>query len=112
LDKATIGEVQNFFEEYYAPNNAVLAIVGDLTIAEGFRLAEKYFDSIPARKVPPRPEVGERPQTAERRSEESDQLAQVPALAIGYRMPPHGSHETIVAAVTGELLHNGDASLL
>jgi zinc protease len=112
LDKATIGDVQKFFEAYYAPNNAVLAIVGDLTMAEGFRLAEKYFDSIPARKVPPRPEVGERPQTAERRSEETDQLAQVPALAIGYRMPPHGSHEAVVAALTGELLHNGDASLL
>lgn len=112
LDAAKIGDVQKFFEEYYAPNNAVLAIVGDLSIGQGFALATKYFAAVPPRNVPPRPDVNERPQTSERRSEETDKLAQVPALAIGYRMPPHGSQDAIVAAVTGELLHNGDASLL
>ncbi|HLV96029.1 MAG TPA: pitrilysin family protein [Candidatus Acidoferrales bacterium] len=112
LDAAKIGDVKKFFEEYYAPNNAVLAIVGDIKIDDGFALAEKYFDGVPSRQVPPRPDVRERPQTAERTAQETDKLAQVPALAIGYRMPPHGSQDAIVAAVTGELLHNGDASML
>jgi zinc protease len=112
LDAAKIADVKEFFDEYYAPNNAVLAIVGDIKIDQGFALAEKYFDSVPRRQVPPRPDVNERPQTAERRAQETDRLAQVPALAVGYRMPAHGSHEAIVAAVTGELLHNGEASLL
>lgn len=112
LDAAKIGDVQKFFEEYYAPNNAVLAIVGDISIDQGFALATKYFAAVPSRNVPPRPDVNERPQTSERRSQQTDKLAQVPALAIGYRMPPHGSQDAIVAAVTGELLHNGDASLL
>lgn len=112
LDAAKIGDVQKFFEQYYAPNNAVLAIVGDISIDQGFALAEKYFAGVPSRAVPARPDVSERPQTAERRAEETDKLAQVPALAIGYRMPPHGSHDALIAAVTGELLHNGDASLL
>jgi zinc protease len=112
LDAAKIGDVQKFFEEYYAPNNAVLAIVGDISIDQGFALATKYFAAVPSRNVPPRPDVRERPQTAERTAQETDKLAQIPALAIGYRMPPHGSQDAIVAAVTGELLHNGDASLL
>ena len=112
LDAAMIGDVQKFFESYYAPNNAVLAIVGDIKIENGFALAEKYFAEVPPRQVPPRPNVSERPQTAERRAKETDKLAQVPALAIGYRMPPHGSQDAIVAAIAGELLHNGDASLL
>ena len=112
LDAAKIGDVQKFFESYYAPNNAVVAIVGDISIAQGFALADKYFDGVAPRDVPPRPGLSERPQTAERRAEETDKLAQVPAVAVGYRMPPHGSHEAVVAAVTGELLHNGDASLL
>jgi zinc protease len=112
LDATNIGDVQKFFESYYAPNNAVLAIVGDIKIENGFALAEKYFAGVPPRQVPPRPNVSERPQTAERRAEETDKLAQVPALAIGYRMPPHGSQDAIVAAIAGELLHNGDASLL
>jgi zinc protease len=112
LDAAKIGDVQKFFEEYYAPNNAVLAIVGDISLDQGFELAKKYFAGVPSRNVPPRPDVGERPQTAERTAQETDKLAQVPALAIGYRMPPHGSHDALIAAVAGELLHNGDASLL
>ncbi len=82
------------------------------SIDQGFALATKYFAAVPSRNVPPRPDVRERPQTAERTAQETDKLAQVPALAIGYRMPPHGSQDAIVAAVTGELLHNGDASLL
>jgi zinc protease len=112
LDAATIQDVKNFFEHYYAPNNAVLAIAGDVTPSEIFAKAEKYFDGIPERQVPPRPDVSEAPQTAERRFTETDKLARVPALAVGYRMPPRTSHEAVVGAVVGELLHNGEASLL
>ena len=112
LDAAKIGDVQSFYEQYYAPNNAVLAIVGDVKTDDAFARAEKYFGAIAPRKVPPRPNVNEPPQTAERRAQETGKLAKVPALAIGYRMPPHGTRESIVAAVTGNLLHNGDASLL
>ena len=73
---------------------------------------EKYFGGIPSRQVTPKPDVSEAPQTAERRATQSDKFAQVPALAIGYRMPPRQSHDAVVGAVVGELLHNGQASLL
>lgn len=112
LDAATIQDVESFYEHYYAPNNAVLAIAGDVTPSEIFAKAEKYFGGIPRREVPPRPDVSEPPQTTERRSTEPDKLARVPALAVGYRMPPRTSHDAVVGAVVGELLHNGDASLL
>jgi predicted Zn-dependent peptidase len=62
--------------------------------------------------VPPKPDLSEPPQTAERRSTQPDKLARVPALAIGYRMPPRTSHDAVVGALVGELLHNGQASLL
>lgn len=112
LDAATIQDVQRFYEQYYAPNNAVLAVVGDVKSDKAFAAAEKYFGNIPPRRVPPRPDASEPPQTSERRFTEPDSLAQVPALAIGYRMPPRNSHDAIVGAVVGELLHNGEASLL
>ena len=112
LDAATIQDVKSFFEQYYAPNNAVLAIAGDVKPEEVFLAVEKYFAGIAARKVPPHPDVSEAPQTAERRFVQTDSLARVPALAIGYRMPPRTSHDAVVAAVVGDLLHNGDASLL
>lgn len=112
LDAAKIEDVQKFYEQYYAPNNAVLAIVGDVNPEEVFAKVDKYFSAIPARNVPPRPKVEEPPQTAERRSSQTDKLAKVPALAIGYRMPPRHSPDALTAAVTGELLHNGQASRL
>jgi len=112
LDAAKIEDVQKFYEQYYAPNNAVLALVGDFQPEEVFAKAEKYFGAIHARNVPPRPKVDEPPQTAERRATQTDKLAKVPALAIGYRMPPRHSPDALAAAVTGELLHNGQASRL
>ena len=112
LDAANIGDVKKFFETYYAPNNAVLAVVGDVTPDDVFRKAQEYFGSIPKRAVPPKPDVAEAPQKSERRSVEADKLARVPALAIGYRMPPRTSPDAIVGAVVGEILHNGQASLL
>ena len=112
LDAARIEDVKTFFEHYYAPNNAVLAIAGDLEPDEVFAKVEKYFGSISARQVPAKPDVSEPPQTAERRARQEDKLATVPALAVGYRMPPRSSHDAIVGAVVGELLHNGQASRL
>lgn len=112
LDAAKIGDVQSFFERYYIPGNAVLAIVGDVNTAEVFAKVEKYFSAVPSRPAPPMPKMDEPPQTSERRATQTDKLARVPALAIGYRMPKHGSRDAVVAAVTGELLHNGQASLL
>jgi predicted Zn-dependent peptidase len=112
LDAANIGDVQRFYESYYAVNNAVLAVVGDVKMAEVFEKVEKHFGALAPRRIAPRPDVSEPPQTAERHAEQTDKHARVPAVAIGYRMPPHGSHDSYVAAVTGELLHNGQASLL
>jgi len=112
LDAAKIGDVQTFYEQYYSPNNAVLAIVGDVNPEEIFAKAEKYFAAIPSRPSPPKAKLDEAPQTAERRATQKDKLANIPALAVGYRMPARGTREAVVAAVTGELLHNGQASRL
>jgi predicted Zn-dependent peptidase len=112
LDAAKIEDVKAFYEHYYAPNNAVLCIAGDVNPEDAFAKVEKYFGAIPPRQVPPKPDVSEPPQTAERSATEQDKLATVPALAIGYRMPPRTSPEAVVGAVVGELLHNGQASRL
>ncbi len=112
LDAASLHDVERFFNEYYAPNNAVLTVVGDASPEEVFEKVEKYFGAIPRREVPPPPDVSELPQTAERQFTETDKLARVPALAIGYRMPPPNSADSMVGAVVGEILHNGQASRL
>jgi predicted Zn-dependent peptidase len=112
LDAAKIGDVQTFYEQYYAPNNAVLAIVGDVQSDDVLAKVEKYFAAVAPRNSPPRPKVDEPPQKSERRFAQTDKFAKVPAVAIGYRMPPRHSPDALAGAVTGELLHNGQASWL
>jgi zinc protease len=112
LDAATIEDVRAFYYKYYAPNNAVMAVAGDVKAEEVFAKVEKYFASVPRRDVPPLLKVVEKEQTAERHAVEEDKLANLPALAVGYRLPDRHSKDAVVGAVTGELLHNGEASLL
>lgn len=112
IDSASIEDVRSFYQSYYAPNNAVLAIVGDVKPGEMFSKIEKYFAAIPSRPKPPRPDVNESPQNSERHVEQTDKLSRLPALAVGYRMPPRNSPDAVIAAVAGELLHKGDASVL
>jgi zinc protease len=112
LDAAKIEDVKAFYEKYYTPGNAVMAIVGDVKPEDVYAKVEKYFDTVPSRPTPPEPKVDEPAQTAERRSSETDKLSKVPGLAIGYRMPPRHSSDALAGAVVGELLHNGQASRL
>jgi len=112
LDATNIADVKAFYENYYAPNNAVLAVVGDVKAEDVFAKAEQYFAAIPRRNVPAKPDVNEPAQKAERRETQQDKLAKLPAFALGYRMPERNSPDAVVAAVVGDLLNNGDASLL
>lgn len=48
LDAASLADVQNWFKGYYGPNNAVMAIAGDLTLAEAKEKVTRYFGDIPA----------------------------------------------------------------
>src|SRR5437016_8727982 len=49
LDAAKLADVESFFNTYYGPNNAVLAIVGDVSPAAVFAQVEKYFGTLPKR---------------------------------------------------------------
>src|SRR5438034_3843295 len=87
LQAATLDDVKKFFDTYYAPNNAVLVVVGDTTPDEVMTLAAKHFGGIPSRPQPPRPAISEPPQMKEKTFAESDKLARTPALAFGYHLP-------------------------
>ena len=111
LEGASLDDVRAFHRDYYGPNNAVLAIAGDITPAQGFALAKKYFAAIPARPVPAGSDFTEPLNTAEKRIEQSDALAQAPALAAAWKMPTRGSRDHAAMAVLGEVLAGGDASM-
>ena len=77
-----------FFKTYYAPNNAVLSIVGDLDTKKTMALIEKYFGAIARQPDPKRPDLTEPPHTAERRSTIEDPLARLPRLDIAWIVTP------------------------
>lgn len=111
LENANLDDVRAFHRDYYGPNNAVLAIAGDITPQQGFALAEKYFGKIPARPTPKAGDFSEPLGTAEKRVVQSDALAQVPAIAAAWKVPERGSRDQAAIAVLAELLGGGDASL-
>jgi zinc protease len=109
LDAATLADVQTFFRTYYAPNNAVLLMLGDLDPAEAIVLAKRYFEDIPPQPNIPRADVTEKPQTEERRGHVEEKFGPLPALAIGYTMPPRGSQDWFAMGVIDRVLHGGRA---
>ena len=109
LDAATLEDVRTFFHTYYAPNNAVLLMLGDVDPKQAFSLAKRYFEDIPAPPLPPPADTTEPPQQAERRGEVEEKFGQLPALAIGYRAPDRGSPDWYAAAILDSALHGGRA---
>ncbi|HVT57119.1 MAG TPA: pitrilysin family protein [Thermoanaerobaculia bacterium] len=112
LDAATLADVESFYNSFYGPNNAVIAIAGDVTPADVFAKIEKYFGGIARRPTPPPPDTSEVLNTAERTLTQSDPLARVPAVAVGWKMPARGSRDHVPAAVLADLLANGETSRL
>jgi predicted Zn-dependent peptidase len=112
LDAANLADVEKFYNDYYGPNNAVMAIVGDLNPAETFAKVEKYLGGLATRPVPPRTDLSEGLNTAERTLEQTDALARVPAIAIGYKVPARTGKDYVPLVVLADVLLNGEASRL
>ena len=112
LDDATIEDVREFFRIYYAPNNAVLAIVGDFDSGEARALIEKYFASIPAQTSPPDVDVSEPEEVAARSEIYRDPFAQLPAIMLGWKVPPRRTADYYALSLASDLLLDGDSSRL
>jgi zinc protease len=109
LDAASLGDVQKFFRTYYVPNNAVLLMLGDANVEEGFALAEKYFGPIAAGAAPPFADPKEPPQSEERRGWVDEKFGTLPAMAIGYVLPERRTTDWCAMALLDQALHGGRA---
>jgi predicted Zn-dependent peptidase len=109
LDAASLADVQKFFRTYYVPNNAVLLMLGDVKPEEGFALAEKYFAPILAGAAPPFADPSEPPQKEERRGYVEEKFGTLPAIAVGYVMPPRRTADWHAMALLDQALHGGRA---
>src|SRR6476661_6994349 len=110
---ATLEDARDFFDQYYAPGNAVLAVSGDFEVDAAIELVHRHFDAVPRRAVPPRPDFDEPAPTSERRAEQQDAMAPAPAVALGWRVPdPEDLAAYLPYVVVASALATGDASRL
>lgn len=109
IEKVTQDDVREFFYSHYAPNNAVLAISGRISLDETKRLAQKWFEPIPQRDIAPRKYPQEPRQTEARMQEAKGNVPQL-AMVKAYRMPGYGMPDYVESDVITDLLASGHSS--
>jgi predicted Zn-dependent peptidase len=110
LNAASVADVKDFFRIYYAPNNATVALVGDLDPQETLEKVKKYFGAIPSQPAPPKVDLAEPEHYGERRELIYDPLARLPQLLISYHIPPGDTPENFQVQVLGNILGTGQSS--
>ncbi|MFG2303780.1 M16 family metallopeptidase [Actinacidiphila glaucinigra] len=113
LDAASLEDARAFFRTYYAPNNAVLAVVGDIDPEQTLAWIEKYFGTIPAHDGKPTPRDGSLPGVMGgqlREVVEEDVPSR--ALMAAYRLPHDGTREADAADLALTVLGGGESSRL
>lgn len=112
IDAATLTDVEDFFNTFYVPNNAVLVLTGDFKSDEATALIKKYFEDIPRSSEIKRPRFDEADRIEERREEVSDEEVPMPAVFYGYRIPPDGSRDFMALDLLTDILSSGQSSRL
>ena len=111
LSAATLGDVRAFFEKYYAPSNAVLALAGDFDASEARRLVERYFGSLP-KKPPARVSRPTTPPLAKPVRLTVNEPVELARVSYGWITPPAYTPADAVLDVTMAVLAGGRATLL
>ncbi|WP_447600659.1 M16 family metallopeptidase [Nitrospira sp. Nam80] len=110
IQSLTPEAAHEFFKTYYGPNNATVAVVGDINPTEVVTLMEQTFGKIPAAPAPPPIVTREPTQRGERRVE--IEFEAEPSLAIGYHKPGLGHPDDFVFDVIDSVLTEGTTSRL
>ena len=110
LNASTVEDVSKFFKTHYAPDNAVLVVVGDLQVPETKKLVETYFGDIPSQPKPKRPDLAEPADFKGETRVYKDSLAQVPGVMIGFPGPKRRSPDYYALNMIDAIFTLGDSS--
>ena len=110
LNAASIDDVKDFFRTYYAPNNAVLVLVGDIDPAQALAKVKKYFGDIPRQAAPAELSFTEPDHDKERVKNMTDALARLPQILMAYNAPPGNAPDSYALQVLVSVLSNGRSS--
>jgi zinc protease len=112
LNAARVEDVAEFFKTYYAPNNAVLALVGDFDTKDALARIAKSFENIPRQPNPPVVDMTEPEQTSERRTTVDDVLARAARVDVAFKAAPGNTADFYALQVLSTTLQGGQSSRL
>ena len=113
LDAASIEDVSEFFRTYYAPNNAVLSVVGDVDTPDVLRSVERFFGAIPANpSIPPLGDLSLPPTLGGEIREVVYDKVPLPRIYLGFRAPVYGDRRLDALEIAGQILAGGKGSRL
>jgi predicted Zn-dependent peptidase len=113
LDAASIEDVSAFFRTWYAPNNAVVTVVGDVDQDAVRRWTERYFGGIPANpSIPKLGDLSLPPTLGEERRETVHDKVPLPRVYIGFRAPAFGDPRLDALDIAAQILAGGKGSRL
>lgn len=111
IEQAVMEDVKSFFHRHYAPNNAILAVTGNITWEETLYLTEKWFGGIPSREIPPRCLPQEPIQTEVRRKRVKRSVP-LDGLYMAFHMCRRDEADYYACDILSDILSNGRSSRL
>ncbi len=112
LRKATVEDAVTFHRKHYGPDNATLVVAGDILEGDALGLVRRYFEGIPPATDAHDPDLSEPRQGEEKREVIRDELAPLPAIHVGYHMPPAGSPAHYALSMLALVLTKSESSRL
>ena len=106
----SLEDLQQYHKTYYAPNNAVVVIVGDVKLAEVKKLANQYFAPIPAQTSPKAVRTVEPVQQGERRVFVKKESASTPNVMLAYHIPATSHADYYALDLLSSILSQGNSS--
>lgn len=111
IAKATMDDVKDFFYRFYAPNNCILAVTGNISFGETCRLAQKWFGDIPRREVK-HPALPMEPVQTEERQLDVARNVPVGAVYMAFHMCDRFDPDYYACDMLSDILCNGRSSRL
>jgi predicted Zn-dependent peptidase len=112
LEGSSVQDVRHFFDTFYTPNNATMAIVGDINSEDAAKLVSKYFATIPRGVTSPRKDLTEPKQIKAKTEKVDDVHAQMPGLYMSWKAPGRRDNDFYAMNLLQTILATGESSRL
>ena len=112
LNRMTVSDCIAFYKKFYAPNNAVLVIAGDINISKTKDLVEKFYDSIPASTTLEKSVYQQEPLQRGERGQQITKDVQTPTIGITFKTSKAGTDDAYALDLLSNILGSGESSRL